>query len=109
METDCLSKKVASYLAFCAFALTFMIGLGVGVSPLALVGRALTGAAIFWICGLALGSVVVNGLVETMGDGGDPQQESSNRDPASTGAGQAAEGEVPNAQQQEPAAVGPQS
>ena len=105
-----MSKKIACYLAFCAFALTFLIGLGVGVSPLSLVGRALTGAAVFWICGLALGSAVVNGLVEPMGEEGDSQQGSSSREPASsTVEGPAAETAAPAARQQEPAAAGPQS
>ena len=101
---DCLSKKFACYLAFCAFALTFLIGLGAGVPPLSLVGRALTGGTVFWVCGLALGSVVAPGLVETMdeGDAGEPTGRGGTA--SRTTDGSAAKTAVPEGQQQESAA-----
>ena len=106
MDEDCLSKRIASYLAFCAFALTFMIGLGAGVSPLSLVGRALTGAAVFWICGIAVGPVVVNGLVETTDSGGANQPGSSSNGPANSAATITAdESAVSDAPEQESAAA----
>ncbi len=102
VNTHSLSNKFACYLAFSAFVLTFLIGLGAEVPPLSLVGRALTGAMIFWFCGLALGSVVATGLVETTDEDRAGSPEGSGRDPASsTPDGPNAQTAAPGTQQDE--------
>jgi predicted PurR-regulated permease PerM len=54
------------YLGLAAFALTWVVGLPVGVDPIAILWRALAGAAAFGAAGAVIGAVIENSLEQAL-------------------------------------------